>query len=112
MACQVEQIADCGDVATLARALFISDKEDNSWLSQCSVSLSSCGYLLAVAYRNRLCLLTSQWISATDSNTYLISWSGTVPANVTAVAAFPICPSQQSSQVSLIIYNLQSLHSI
>ncbi|XP_037975017.2 rab3 GTPase-activating protein regulatory subunit [Plutella xylostella] len=98
MACQVEQIADCGDVATLARALFISDKEDNSWLSQCSVSLSSCGYLLAVAYRNRLCLLTSQWISATDSNTYLISWSGTVPANVTAVAAFPICPSQQSSQ--------------
>lgn len=27
MSCQVEQIADCGDISSLGRALFISEKE-------------------------------------------------------------------------------------
>lgn len=27
MSCQVEQIADCGDLSSLGRALFISEKE-------------------------------------------------------------------------------------
>ncbi|XP_037298122.1 rab3 GTPase-activating protein non-catalytic subunit isoform X3 [Manduca sexta] len=98
MSCQVEQIADCGDISSLGRSLFIPDKEDKNWLSQCCVSLSSCGNLLAVAYRDRLCLLSSQWISSNESNTFLISWSGTLPYDVTVVLALPICPSQQSSQ--------------
>lgn len=38
MACQVEQIADCGDVATLARALFISDKEGTISIGRYGVS--------------------------------------------------------------------------
>ncbi|CAG9785571.1 unnamed protein product [Diatraea saccharalis] len=98
MSCEVDQIGDCGDTATLARALFIGDKEDSNWLSQCSVSLSPCSNLLAVGYKTRLCLLTSQWISATDSSTYLISWSGTLSSEITVVLVLPICPSQQSSQ--------------
>ncbi|XP_049868218.1 rab3 GTPase-activating protein regulatory subunit [Pectinophora gossypiella] len=98
MSCQVEQIADCGDISTLARALFIPEREDVNWLSQCCVSLSSCGNLLAVGYRSRLCLLTTQWISSTDSNTYLISWSGTLPSDITALLTLSICPSQHSSQ--------------
>ncbi|XP_072938596.1 rab3 GTPase-activating protein non-catalytic subunit [Epargyreus clarus] len=96
--CNVEQIADCGDLSSLARALYISEKEDTAWLSQCPVSLSSCGNLLAVGYKTRLCFLTSQWISSTDSNSYLISWSGTLPSDITTVLALPICPSQHSSQ--------------
>lgn len=56
-----------------------------------------------MGYRSRLTLLTSQWISSADSNTYLISWSGTLPSDVTALAALPICPSHQSSQVKLIL---------
>lgn len=98
MSCEVEQIADCGDISSIARALFVPEKEDTNWLSQCSVSLSSCGNLLAIGNKNRLCLLTSQWISSTDSNTFLIVWSGTLPADITVVLALPICPSQQSSQ--------------
>ncbi|KAI5632356.1 rab3 GTPase-activating protein regulatory subunit [Phthorimaea operculella] len=98
MSCQVEQIADCGDISTLARALFIPERDDVNWLTQCSVSLSSCGNLLAVGYRNRLCLLTTQWISSTDSNTYLISWSGTLSSDITVLLALPICPSHHSSQ--------------
>lgn len=27
MSCQIEQIADCGDISSIARSLFISDKE-------------------------------------------------------------------------------------
>ncbi|CAK1601081.1 unnamed protein product [Parnassius mnemosyne] len=96
--CTVEQIADCGDILSLGRSLFIPEKEDKNWLSQCSVSLSSCGNLLAVGFRNRLCLLTTQWISANESNTFLISWSGTLPGEISAILALPICPSQQSSQ--------------
>ncbi|KAJ8721530.1 hypothetical protein PYW07_002305 [Mythimna separata] len=98
MSCQVEQIADCGDISSLGRALFISEKEDTKWLPQCAISLSSCGSLLAVGYKNRLCLLTNQWISLTNSHTFLISWSGTLPSEITVVLALPICPSQQSSQ--------------
>lgn len=78
---------------------------DVNWLSQCSVSLSSCGNLLAVGFKNRLCLLTTQWISSTDSNTYLISWSGTLPSDITALLALSICPSQQSSQVFFFYFN-------
>ncbi|XP_075974743.1 rab3 GTPase activating protein [Anticarsia gemmatalis] len=98
MSCQVEQIADCGDISSLGRALFISDKEDSNWLPLCAISLSSCSNLLAVGYKSRLCLLTNQWISSTDSNTFLISWSGTLSSDITFVLALPICPSQQSSQ--------------
>lgn len=98
MSCQVEQIADCGDISSLARALFISDKEDANWLTECAISLSSCSNLLAVGYKSRLCLLTNQWISSTDSNTFLISWSGTLPSDITVLLALPICPSHQSSQ--------------
>ncbi|XP_026732336.1 rab3 GTPase-activating protein regulatory subunit [Trichoplusia ni] len=98
MSCQVEQIADCGDISTLGRALFIKEKEDSNWLTQCAISMSSCSSLLAVGYQNRLCLLTNQWISQTNSNTFLISWSGTLPSDITALLALPICPSQQSSQ--------------
>ncbi|KAL4715515.1 hypothetical protein ACJJTC_009141 [Scirpophaga incertulas] len=100
MSCEVEQIGDCGDISTLGRALFITDKEvsDTNWLSQCSISLSPCGSLLAVGYGTRLCLLTSQWISSTDSNTYLITWSDTMSSEVTATLVLPICPTQQSSQ--------------
>nr|XP_026500575.1 rab3 GTPase-activating protein regulatory subunit isoform X2 [Vanessa tameamea] len=96
--CNVEQVADCGDILTLGRALFIPEKEDETWLSKCSVSLSSCGNLLAVGYKKRLCFLTAQWISSIESNTYLVSWSGTLPSEVTSVLALSICPSQQSSQ--------------
>lgn len=98
MSCQVEQIADCSDISSLGRSLFIPDREDTNWLSQCAVSLSSCGNLLAVGYRNRICFLTSQWISSTDSNSFLISWSGTLPFEITVVLVLPICPSQQSTQ--------------
>lgn len=98
MTCEVEQIADCGDISSLGRALFIPDKEDSNWLSQCVISLSSCGNLLAVAFKNRMCILSSQWISATDSNTFIISWSVTLSADVTALLAVPICPSNHSSQ--------------
>ncbi|KAM3964297.1 LOW QUALITY PROTEIN: rab3 GTPase activating protein [Aphomia sociella] len=98
MSCEVEQIADCGDISSIARALFIPEKEDENWLSQCSVSLSPCGNVLAIGYKSRLCLLTTQWISSTESNTYLIVWSGTLPADITAISALPICPTQQSSQ--------------
>ncbi|CAH0702462.1 unnamed protein product [Spodoptera exigua] len=98
MSCQVEQIADCGDLSSLGRALFISEKEDENWLPLCTISLSSCGSLLSVGYKNRLCLLTNQWISLTSSRTFIISWSGTLPSDITAVLALPICPSQQSSQ--------------
>ncbi|CAH2108237.1 unnamed protein product [Euphydryas editha] len=96
--CSIEQIADCGDISTLGRALFIPEREDETWLSKCSVSLSSCGGLLAVGYKKRLCLLSGQWISSTDSNTYLISWSGTLPSEVTALLSLSICSSQHSSQ--------------
>ncbi|XP_028156168.1 rab3 GTPase-activating protein regulatory subunit [Ostrinia furnacalis] len=98
MSCEVEQIADCGDISNLGRALFVTEREDPNWLTQCSLSLSSCGSLLAVGHKTRLCLLTSQWISSTDSNTYLVSWSGTLPSDITTLLALPICPSQQSSQ--------------
>lgn len=98
MSCQVEQIADCGDLSSLGRALFISEKEDENWLPQCTISLSSCSSLLAVGYKSRLCLLTNQWISLTSSRTFIISWSGTLPSDITAVLALAICPSQQSSQ--------------
>ncbi|XP_050347252.1 rab3 GTPase-activating protein regulatory subunit isoform X2 [Nymphalis io] len=96
--CNVEQVADCGDILTLGRALFIPEKEDETWLSKCSVSLSSCGNLLAVGYKKRLCFLTAQWISSIESNTYLVSWSGTLPTEVTSILALSICPTQQSSQ--------------
>lgn len=96
--CSIEQIADCGDISTLGRALFIPEREDETWLSKCSVSLSSCGGLLAVGYKKRLCFLVGQWISSTDSNTFLISWSGTLPSEVTSLLSLSICPSQQSSQ--------------
>ncbi|XP_032515034.2 rab3 GTPase-activating protein non-catalytic subunit [Danaus plexippus] len=96
--CNVEQFADCGDILTIGRALFISEKEDQTWLSTCSVSLSCCGNLLAVGYKKRICLLTAQWISSTESNTYLISWSGTLPSEITSCLALSICPSQHSSQ--------------
>ncbi|XP_034827248.1 LOW QUALITY PROTEIN: rab3 GTPase-activating protein non-catalytic subunit [Maniola hyperantus] len=96
--CNVEEIADCGDILTLGRALFITEKEDKTWLSKCSVSLSSCGNLLAVGYKKRLCFLTAQWISSIDSNTYLVSWSGTLPSEITSILTLSICPSQQSSQ--------------
>ncbi|XP_059049592.1 rab3 GTPase-activating protein non-catalytic subunit-like [Achroia grisella] len=98
MTCEVEQIADCGDISSIARALYIPEKEDTNWLSQCSVSLSSCGSLVAIGYKNRLCLLATQWISSTDSNTFLIVWSGTLPADIAAILALSICPSQHSSQ--------------
>ncbi|RVE41337.1 hypothetical protein evm_014014 [Chilo suppressalis] len=98
MSCEVEIIGDCGDTSTLGRALFIEDKEDSNWLSQCSVSLSPCSNLLAVGYKSRLCLLNSQWISSTDSTTYLISWNGTLSSEITVLSVLPICPSQQSSQ--------------
>lgn len=98
MSCQIEQIADCGDLSSLARALFLSSNEEQNWLSQCCVSLSSCGNLLAVGYRNRLCILTTQWISSTQSNTFLISWSGTLPADISTVLVLPICPSHHSFQ--------------
>lgn len=98
MSCQVEQIADCGDISSVGRALFILEKEDTKWLPQCSISLSSCGSLLAVGHKTRLCLLTNQWISLTNSNTFIISWSGTLPSEITVVLALPICPLQQSSQ--------------
>lgn len=68
--------------------------------------MSSCSSLLAVGYQNRLCLLTNQWISQTNSNTFLISWSGTLPSDITALLALPICPSQQSSQVLIHVINL------
>lgn len=29
MSCQIEQIADCGDLSSLARALFLSSNEGN-----------------------------------------------------------------------------------
>ncbi|XP_023935335.1 rab3 GTPase-activating protein regulatory subunit [Bicyclus anynana] len=96
--CNVEEIADCGDILTLGRALFIPEKEDQTWLSKCSVSLSSCGNLLSVGYRKRLCFLTAQWISSIESNTYLVSWSGTLPSDITSVLTLSICPSQHSSQ--------------
>ncbi|CAH2076340.1 unnamed protein product, partial [Iphiclides podalirius] len=96
--CTVEQIADCGDILSLGRSLFIPEKEDKNWLSQCYVSLSSCGNLLAVGFKNRLCLLTTQWISAIECNTFIISWSGTLPAEISAILTLPICPSHQSSQ--------------
>ncbi|XP_047990659.1 rab3 GTPase-activating protein regulatory subunit isoform X1 [Leguminivora glycinivorella] len=98
MSCQVELFADCGDISSLGRALFIPEKEDTSWLTQCTVSLSPCGNLLGVGFRNRLCLLTSQWIRSTDRNSYLITWSGTMPANITSMLALSICPSHHSSQ--------------
>ncbi|KAJ0175608.1 hypothetical protein K1T71_008767 [Dendrolimus kikuchii] len=98
MSCQVEQIADCGDISSLGRSLFIPEREDINWLSQCKVSLSPCGNLLAVGFKNRLCFLTSQWISSTDSNSYLISWSGTLPADISVILVLSICPTQQSSQ--------------
>ncbi|CAB3223598.1 unnamed protein product [Arctia plantaginis] len=98
MSCQVETIADCGDISSIGRSLFISDNEDANWLPDCAISLSSCGNLLAVGYKSRLCLLANQWISSTDSNTFLISWSGTLPSDITVVLTLPICPSQQSSQ--------------
>ncbi|XP_013142683.1 PREDICTED: rab3 GTPase-activating protein regulatory subunit [Papilio polytes] len=96
--CTVEQIADCGDILSLGRSLFIPEKEDKNWLSQCSVSLSPCGNLLAVGFKNRLCLLTTQWISAIESNTFILSWSGTLPAEINAILALSICPSSYSSQ--------------
>ncbi|CAH2234413.1 jg21216 [Pararge aegeria aegeria] len=96
--CNVEEIADCGDILTLGRALFIPEKEDKTWLSKCSVSLSSCGNLLSVGYKKRLCFLTAQWISSIESNTYLVSWSGTLASDITSVLTLSICPSQQSSQ--------------
>ncbi|CAG4948739.1 unnamed protein product [Colias eurytheme] len=96
--CNVEQIADCGDILSLGRALFIVEKDDTSWLSQCLVSLSSCGSFLAVGYKNRLCFLTAQWISSIESNSYLISWSGTLPSEITSVLSVSLCPTQQSSQ--------------
>ncbi|KAI8422328.1 hypothetical protein MSG28_006198 [Choristoneura fumiferana] len=107
MSCQVLVFADCGDISSLGRALFIPEKEDTSWLSQCTVSLSPCGNLLAVGYRSRLCLLTSQWIRSTDRNTYLISWSGSLPSNITAMLALSICPSHQSSQgLTMVVFAL------
>ncbi|XP_053612757.1 rab3 GTPase-activating protein non-catalytic subunit [Plodia interpunctella] len=98
MTCEIEQFADCGDISSLGRALFVPEKEDTNWLTQCPMSLSSCGNLLAVGHRNRLSLLTTQWISSTDSNTYIVSWSGTLPTEITVILVLPICPSQQSSQ--------------
>ncbi|XP_013187310.1 rab3 GTPase-activating protein non-catalytic subunit [Amyelois transitella] len=98
MSCEIEQFADCGDILSIGRALFVPEKEDTNWLTQCPMSLSSCGNLLAVGYKNRLCLLTSQWISSTDSNTYIISWSGTLPAEISVILALPICPTKHSSQ--------------
>ncbi|XP_045532220.1 rab3 GTPase-activating protein regulatory subunit isoform X1 [Pieris brassicae] len=96
--CNVEQIADCGDILSLGRALFIPEKEDSAWLSQCKVSLSSCGNFLAVGYKNRICFLITQWISSIESNSYLISWSGTLSSEITSILAVTLCPTQQSSQ--------------
>lgn len=77
----------------------VFNNSDRNWLSQCYVSLSSCGNLLAVGFKNRLCLLTTQWISAIESNTFILSWSGTLSSEISAILALSICPSQQSSQV-------------
>ncbi|CAF4847792.1 unnamed protein product [Pieris macdunnoughi] len=96
--CNVEQIADCGDILSVGRALFIPEKEDSAWLSQCIVSLSSCGNFLAVGYKNRICFLTTQWISSIESNSYLISWSGTLSSEITSILAVTLCSTQQSSQ--------------
>lgn len=37
MSCQVEQIADCGDISTLGRALFIKEKEGKVFKRPCSI---------------------------------------------------------------------------
>lgn len=73
---------------------------DPNWLTQCFISLSSCGNLLVVGYKNRLVILTAQWINSTETNTFIISWSGNVSSDISAVFAVPICPSNHSSQVS------------
>ncbi|CAK1540482.1 unnamed protein product [Leptosia nina] len=96
--CNVEQIADCGDILSLGRALFITEKDDPAWLSQCTVSLSSCGNFLAVGYKYRICFLTTQWINSIESNSYLISWSGTLASEITSVLAVSLCPTQLSTQ--------------
>lgn len=82
------------------KKLILNLISDANWLPDCAISLSSCGNLLAIGYKSRLCLLANQWISSTDSNTFLISWSGTLPSDINVVLTLPICPSQQSSQVN------------
>ncbi|XP_050673797.1 rab3 GTPase-activating protein regulatory subunit isoform X2 [Leptidea sinapis] len=96
--CNVEQIADCGDISSLGRTLFISDRDDSTWITSCFTSLSSCGNFLAVGYKNRLCFMNTQWISSTDTNSFIISWSGTLPSEIKTLLCLSLCPTHQSSQ--------------
>lgn len=98
MSCQIETIGDCVDIERVARSLYLPERNEPNWINNCLISLSSCGTILVISYKNRVCLCTAQWINSSESNTYIVTWNGTLPCDITAVLASPICSIGHSAQ--------------
>ncbi|XP_077284837.1 rab3 GTPase activating protein [Arctopsyche grandis] len=90
MFCQVKTLTTCKDIATIQKSLYLSDKCDENWLSDCQVCLSPCNSLLVFAKQQRMTILTTQWDSTLNTSVFVDSWIGTLPYSVTALLVLQI----------------------
>lgn len=81
-----------------------SPQPETSWLAECIVAASPTSDLMALAYRNRLVILSCRWESSTEEGNkmkLIITWSGKVGYSavdeISAVLCLPLLSQTQTS---------------